>query len=139
MMMQVFPLWVLYGNCRAVEVMEMPRAFSMSIQSETVARRPALPWIAPASVMALAWSTSASVNVDLPASGWLITAKVLRRCASAEMRAAAGPAVAVDTPEAVSVIRASILLAPASGTVIADAAGFRQSRANLLAAKLKKP
>ena len=28
----------------------MPRAFSMSIQSETVPRRPALPWIAPASV-----------------------------------------------------------------------------------------
>ena len=58
-----------YGNCRAVDVMEMPLAFSISIQSDTVERRPALPWMAPASVMMRACSTSASVSVDLPASG----------------------------------------------------------------------
>ena len=39
---------VRYGNCNTVEVIEMPLAFSMSIQSDTVARRPALPWTAPA-------------------------------------------------------------------------------------------
>ena len=60
----------------------MPRAFSISIQSDTVARRPALPWTAPASVIARACSASASVSVDLPASGWLMTAKVRRRAAS---------------------------------------------------------
>ena len=69
----------------------MPLACSISIQSDTVARRPALPWIAPASVIARACRTSASVRVDLPASGWLITAKVLRRRASAETRLAAAP------------------------------------------------
>ena len=68
---------VRYGNCNTVDVIEMPLAFSMSIQSDTVARRPALPWTAPASVMTRACSASASVNVDLPASGWLMTAKVL--------------------------------------------------------------
>src|SRR3954462_4281920 len=78
---------VRYGNCNTVEVIEMPLAFSISIQSDTVARRPALPWTAPASVMARACSASASVNVDLPASGWLMTAKGLGRPASAENRA----------------------------------------------------
>ncbi len=58
-----------YGNCSAVEVMEMPRAFSISIQSDTVDLRPALPWMAPASLITRACSASASVSVDLPASG----------------------------------------------------------------------
>ena len=62
----------------------MPRAFSISIQSETVPRRPALPCTAPASVITRACSASASVSVDLPASGWLITAKVRRRAASVD-------------------------------------------------------
>ena len=71
----------------------MPRAFSISIQSDTVDLRPALPWMAPASLITRACSASASVSVDLPASGWLITAKgVRRRCASAVTR----PAVRVD-------------------------------------------
>ena len=56
----------------------MPRAFSMSIQSDTVARRPPLPWTAPASVITRAWRARASVSVDLPASGWLMTANVRR-------------------------------------------------------------
>ena len=68
-----------YPNCSAAELMEMPRAFSMSIQSDTVLLRPALPWIAPASWITRACSASASVSVDLPASGWLMTAKVRRR------------------------------------------------------------
>lgn len=61
----------------------MPRSFSMSIQSETVDLRPALPWTAPASEMTRACSAKASVKVDLPASGWAMTANVRRRCASA--------------------------------------------------------
>ena len=56
----------------------MPRAFSIAIQSDTVARRSPLPWTAPASVIARACNASASVRVDLPASGWLMTAKVRR-------------------------------------------------------------
>ncbi len=61
----------------------MPRAFSISIQSETVDLRPALPWTAPASEMTFACRASASVSVDLPASGWEMTAKVRLRSASA--------------------------------------------------------
>src|SRR3954463_10629219 len=61
--------------------MEMPRAFSMSIQSDTVPRRPALPCTAPAWPITRACSARASVSVDLPASGWLMTAKVRRRAA----------------------------------------------------------
>ena len=71
-----------YSNCSADEAMEMPRSFSISIQSETVALRPALPWTAPASLMTCACSASASVSVDLPASGCAMTANVRRRAAS---------------------------------------------------------
>src|SRR6476619_478013 len=56
----------------------MPRAFSIAIQSDTVARRSPLPWTAPASVITRACRASASVRVDLPASGWLMTANVRR-------------------------------------------------------------
>src|SRR5918995_4372219 len=56
----------------------MPRAFSIAIQSDTVARRSPLPWRAPASVITRACRASASVSVDLPASGWLMTANVGR-------------------------------------------------------------
>ncbi len=70
-------------NCSAVELTEMPRAFSISIQSETVDLRPALPCTAPASEIIFACRASASVSVDLPASGWEMTANVRRRWASA--------------------------------------------------------
>src|SRR5215468_3783608 len=60
----------------------MPRSRSMAIQSEVTPRRPALPCTAPAWLIADACSASASVRVDLPASGWLITANVRRREAS---------------------------------------------------------
>src|SRR5262244_3108646 len=60
----------------------MPRSFSIAIQSEVTPRRPALPCTAPAWLIAEACSASASVRVDLPASGWLITANVRRREAS---------------------------------------------------------
>src|SRR5690606_12253558 len=63
--------------------MEMPRARSISIQSDVTPRRPALPCTAPAWVIDEACRASASVIVDLPASGWLITANVRLRTASA--------------------------------------------------------
>ena len=71
-------------NCSADELMEMPRACSISIQSDTVERRPALPCTAPACPIARACSDRASVSVDLPASGWLMTANVRRRPASSD-------------------------------------------------------
>ena len=57
----------------------MPRARSIAIQSEVTPRRPALPCTAPARVMADACSARASVRVDFPASGWLMTANARRR------------------------------------------------------------
>src|ERR1700728_2136689 len=67
--------------------MEIPRSFSIDIQSEVTPRRPALPCTAPAVLIVAACSASASVSVDLPASGWLITAKVRRRAASSRTTA----------------------------------------------------
>ena len=70
----------------------MPRSFSIDIQSEVTPRRPALPCTAPAVLIAAACNASASVSVDLPASGWLITANVRRRAASSRTaRFARGP------------------------------------------------
>ncbi len=60
----------------------MPRSRSMAIQSE-VAWRPAfLALMAPAMAMAPPKSRSFSVRVVLPASGWLMMAKVRRRAVS---------------------------------------------------------
>src|ERR1700749_1653161 len=67
----------------------MPRSRSMAIQSEVTPRRPALPCTAPAVLIADACSASASVRVDLPASGWLMTANVRRRVASSRTPASA--------------------------------------------------
>src|SRR5688572_252100 len=59
--------------------MEMPRSFSICIQSDTVSLRLDLPLEAPAVPMTLACRARASVSVDLPASGCEMTAKVRRR------------------------------------------------------------
>src|SRR3954465_6916949 len=109
---------VRYGNCNGVDVIEMPLAFSISIQSDTVERRPALPWTAPASVMARACSASAPVNVDLPAAGWLITAKVLRLFASAEIRSGGAAWAVAGATRALSVIATAMVLAPEVKPVI---------------------
>src|SRR3954454_14682115 len=84
-----------YSNCSAAEVMEMPRSRSMSIQSDTVPRRPALPCTAPACPITRACRARASVRVDLPASGWLMTAKVRRGPACRTTSLAVVPDVAV--------------------------------------------
>ncbi len=64
-------------------MIEIPRARSIAIQSEVTPRRPALPCTAPAWVIADACRARASVKVDLPASGWLMTANARRLPASA--------------------------------------------------------
>src|SRR5450631_335564 len=71
-----------YSICITELATEMPRCFSISIQSEVACRAllraltvPAI-WIAPEN------SSSFSVSVVLPASGWEMMAKVLRRATS---------------------------------------------------------
>ena len=76
--------WSRYGNCITVEVIEMPRCCSSSIQS--LRRRAAtLAGLAPhrPRCTAPAYSRNFSVSVVLPASGWLMIANVRRRAASA--------------------------------------------------------
>ena len=71
------------SNSTAAEVTEMPRSRSMSIQSDTTARSDLRPRTAPASSIAPAYSSSFSVSVVLPASGWEMMANVRRRATSA--------------------------------------------------------
>src|SRR4030095_1451637 len=74
-----------YSICTTDDATEMPRCFSISIQSEVACRlalraltEPAM-WIAPEN------SSSFSVSVVLPASGWEMMAKVRRRRTSEEI------------------------------------------------------
>jgi len=60
------------------EVTEIPRARSMSIQSERARRFSPRALTCPASRMAPPNSSSFSVSVVLPASGWEMMAKVRR-------------------------------------------------------------
>jgi hypothetical protein len=71
-----------YSNCSTELVTEMPRCFSMSIQSDTAWRALCLPLTEPAWLMAPPYSSSFSVSVVLPASGWLMMANVRRRSIS---------------------------------------------------------
>ena len=71
-----------YWNCITEEVTEIPRCFSISIQSETAWRLFFFPLTAPARVMAPPYSRNFSVRVVLPASGWEIIAKVRLRLIS---------------------------------------------------------
>ena len=61
----------------------MPRSRSIFIQSERVLRRSPLALTWPARLMAPPNSSSFSVSVVLPASGWEMIAKVRRRATSA--------------------------------------------------------
>src|SRR4051812_22485738 len=60
----------------------MPRSRSIFIQSERVLRRSPLALTWPARLIAPPNSSSFSVSVVLPASGWEMIAKVLRRATS---------------------------------------------------------
>ena len=65
-----------------VDVTEMPRRFSTSIQSDVAAFWPLRAVTEPASPTAPAYSSSFSVSVVLPASGCEMIANVRRRAAS---------------------------------------------------------
>lgn len=58
---------------------EMPRCFSISIQSDVACRLALRPLTAPAICIAPENSSSFSVSVVLPASGWEMMANVRRR------------------------------------------------------------
>jgi len=64
------------------DVTEMPRSFSIDIQSESACREALRAFTAPASWMAPPNSSSFSVSVVLPASGWLMMPNVRRRSIS---------------------------------------------------------
>src|SRR5579859_1038711 len=96
----------------------MPRARSIAIQSEVTPRRPALPCTAPACVIADACSASASVSVDLPASGWLMTANARRLPASASTPASP----VVISPRILGCVNDRILTIP-NGISVARLAG----------------
>ena len=68
-----------YSICITLEATEMPRCFSISIQSEVACRVALRAFTEPAIWMAPENSSSYSVSVVLPASGWEMMAKVRRR------------------------------------------------------------
>ena len=68
-----------YSNVITDVTTEMPRSFSMPIQSERVETRFFFAFTSPASWIAPPNSSSFSVSVVLPASGWEMIAKVRRR------------------------------------------------------------
>ena len=74
----MFTQWPSYSNCRTDDVTEMPRSFSMSIQSETACLAELFPLTEPAVWMLPVYKRSFSVRVVLPASGWLMIANVRR-------------------------------------------------------------
>src|SRR4051794_40975782 len=82
-----------YSNCMTELVTEMPRCFSTSIQSEVAWRELLRAFTVPAICMAPPNSSSFSVSVVLPASGWEMMAKVRRRATSADSEPRAGESV----------------------------------------------
>ena len=71
-----------YSACITDEATEMPRCFSISIQSEVAWRVALRAFTLPAMWIAPANSSSFSVSVVLPASGWEMMANVRRRATS---------------------------------------------------------
>ena len=67
-----------YSKVMTDVMTEMPRSFSISIQSDRVPRRFALAFTSPASWIAPPKSSIFSVSVVLPASGCEMIAKVRR-------------------------------------------------------------
>src|SRR5204863_316694 len=71
-----------YSICITDDATEMPRCFSISIQSEVAWREALRAFTEPAIWIAPEKSRSFSVSVVLPASGWETMAKVRRRFTS---------------------------------------------------------
>src|SRR5215208_5600717 len=72
-----------YSICMTELATEMPRCFSISIQSDVAWREALRAFTEPAIWIAPENSNSFSVSVVLPASGWEMMAKVRRRRVSA--------------------------------------------------------
>src|SRR3954463_11412981 len=68
-----------YSICITDDATEMPRCFSISIQSDVACREALRAFTLPAIWIAPENSSSFSVSVVLPASGWEMMAKVRRR------------------------------------------------------------
>src|ERR1700712_5803478 len=68
-----------YFICITDDATEMPRCFSISIQSDVACRAALRAFTDPAIWIAPENSSSFSVSVVLPASGWEMIAKVRRR------------------------------------------------------------
>ena len=83
--------WSRYCICITELATEMPRCFSISIQSEVAWRLALRPLTAPAIWIAPENSSSFSVSVVLPASGWEMMAKVRRRRVSSRKDTAGAP------------------------------------------------
>ena len=66
-------------NCKTVLVIEIPRCFSSSIQSEVARRWSPRALTAPAKLIASPYRRSFSVSIVFPVSGWEIIAKLWRR------------------------------------------------------------
>ena len=77
--------WSAYSNCITELVTEMPRCFSTSIQSEVAWRALLRAFTVPASRIAPPNSSSFSVSVVLPASGWEMMANVRLRLTSSRI------------------------------------------------------
>ncbi len=75
-----------YSICITELATEMPRCFSISIQSLVAWRLALRAFTLPAIWIAPLNSSSFSVSVVLPASGWEMIAKVRRRRTSCAMR-----------------------------------------------------
>src|SRR5512145_1747226 len=71
--------WSRYSIRMTDDATEMPRCFSISIQSEVACREALRAFTDPAIWIAPENSSSFSVSVVLPASGWEMMAKVRRR------------------------------------------------------------
>src|SRR4051812_33358891 len=86
--------WSRNSNCITEEATEMPRCFSISIQSEVAWRALFLALTVPAIWIAPENSSSFSVSVVLPASGWEMMPKVRRRSTSRAISAGVLPLAA---------------------------------------------
>src|SRR6185437_13827155 len=87
-----------YSNCITELVTEMPRCFSTSIQSDVACRALLRDLTVPASWIAPPNSSSFSVSVVLPASGWEMIANVRRRATSRASASAIGLSLSMIGP-----------------------------------------
>ena len=93
-----------YSICITDEATEMPRCFSISIQSEVAWREALRAFTEPAIWIAPENSSSFSVSVVLPASGWEMMAKVRRRRTSG-LSSVMGRQVSPERRAAMSALR----------------------------------